>query len=116
MQAEFFKNTKLYFVVIPERHIFIFIFYLPKQIVKIKNATKRRIQTQTISDTTCKIVEDKAFDHMKKHLFIFLINKIRSGKDDLDTIQYYSFVKNYKTTFVSKYNSENNISNPNLLQ
>jgi len=45
-------------------------------------------------DTTSKTVKDKAFEHMKK--IIFLINKIPFRKDDLDTIQYHSFVKNIK--------------------
>ena len=46
-------------------------------------------------DTTSKTVEDTAFQNMKKQLYMFLINKIPFGKDDLDTIQYYSFVKKH---------------------
>ena len=53
---------------------------------------------------------------MKKTLFIFRINKIPFRKDDLDTIEYCSFVKIHKMTFVSKYSFENNISNLNLVK
>ena len=53
---------------------------------------------------------------MKKHLFKFLINKIPFGKNDLETVQYYTFVKKHKMIFVSKYSFENNISNTNIVK
>ena len=54
------------------------------------------------TEITSPTKQDKVYEHMKKHIFSFLINTISFGKNDLETIQYYSFVKKHKIKFVSK--------------
>ena len=54
---------------------------------------------------------DEAYEHMKSNLFTFLREKNLFGRDNLDEIQYFSFVQHHKLQFIKNYCSEFKISN-----
>ena len=60
--------------------------------------------------------KDDACEHMKTHLFTFIINKISFGRDILDKIRYYPFVKHHKQQFIMKYCREYKISNEKIVR
>ena len=44
--------------------------------------------------------KDDAYEHVKSNLFIFLRERIPFGRDDIDEIQYDSFVEQHTLPFI----------------
>ena len=60
--------------------------------------------------------KDAIYEHMESYLFKFLKTKIPFGADDLELIQYYSFVKKHKNTCIEGYCDDNNIFNKSIVK